>query len=50
MDDEEDDAHEHADGADGDVGDAEEGVLPAQNRGGGENDALRPAERSHAEA
>ena len=50
VDDEEDDAHEHADGADGDVGDAEEGVLAPQDRGRREDHALRTAERGHPEA
>ena len=50
VDEEEHHPHEEADGTDGDVGDAQEGVLAAQERGGREDDALGAAELGHAEA
>jgi hypothetical protein len=47
---EKDNAHEQTDGAHRDVGDAQEGVLPAQQRRRGQDDALRPAKLRHAES
>ena len=50
MDEEKDDAHEEADGADGDVGDAEEGVPPAEQRRRGDDHALGAAELLHSKS
>ena len=50
MDEEEHHPHEEADGTNGDVRDAQEGVLAAQQRGGREDDALGAAELSRTEA
>ena len=47
VDEEKDDAHEEADGADGDVGDAEEGVPPAEQRRRGDDHTLGAAELLH---
>ena len=40
VDEEEDDAHEEADAADDNVGDAQEGVLAAEDARGGDDHAL----------
>ena len=50
VDEEKDDAHEEADGADGDVGDAEEGVPPAEQRRRGDDHALGTAELLHSKS
>ena len=47
MDEEKDDAHEEADAADHDVGDAEEGVPAPQQAGGRDDHALLPVETHH---
>ena len=47
---EKEDAHEEADGADGDVGDAEEGVPPAEQRSRGDDHALGAAELLHSKS
>ena len=44
---EKEDAHEEADGADGDVGDAEERVPPAEQRRRGDDHTLGAAELLH---
>jgi len=50
VDEEKDDAHEEADGADGDVGDAEEGVPPAEQRRRGDDHTLGAAELLHSKS
>ena len=47
---EKENAHEEADGADGDVGDAEEGVPPAEQRRRGDDHALGTAELLHSKS
>ena len=50
MDEEKDDAHEEADGADGDVGDAEERIPAAEQRRCGDYHTLGAAELLHAKS
>ena len=49
VDEQEDDAHEEADAADDNVGDAQEGVLPANDARGGDDHALGSLELRHLE-
>lgn len=47
VDEEQDDSQEEADGAHGDVGDAQERVLPSHPGDGAEDHALSPIEAAH---
>lgn len=47
VDEEQDDSKEEADGAHGDVGDAQERVLPSHPRDGAEDHALSAVEATH---
>lgn len=47
VDEEQDDSKEEADGADGDVGDAQERVLPSHPRYGAEDHALSAIEAAY---